>query len=576
MDDFNAKRGHEKSKPAVTSTDEYVTLWTILRILAQRKRVVIGTTLLAIFLAAVYVKVCPRQYRATSRVQVMLGRLPSFLSSSAYQQADPAELLETQIAVMRSAGLVEAAVESDSVLRKSLDLERALRSLSVTPQPPGMLVVAVEDADPSEAARLANAVVQSYIRYRRTAASITSDRLREQLQQEATRAAQALSRAALPEDVAPDVTAESGSASVPPVAPADTLDGDRHGRLRGARTPTTQAEVLGDRPDRLSPGTFTQRRSTEAASILPAERDELARTYFRCREQLLQLRLEDIRSQDSVRVIDVAGPPNSPCLPRSSAAFAIALVFGLWAGIGAALIQHHVDASIRDTGALKDLVPTAFVSYIPFMRSSGQRAQQSPPAWSDPIGRVLFLLTSASTDDPIRSVVVIGARGREGRSSVALHLAIASANAGKRTLLVDADMRAPSLHTSLETPCTPGFADVLSGSTPPLDAVREVGVENLRFLAVGAAPDPRALLNATVVADVLGELAASFEMVIVDSSPVLRGADALAVSRWARDALLVVESGVTTRSEMLETCELVGQAGGRIGGVVVNKSRSAP
>src|SRR5262249_39806622 len=128
----------------------------------------------------------------------------------------------------------------------------------------------------------------------------------------------------------------------------------------------------------------------------------------------------------------------------------------------------------------------------------------------------------------LRTVMVTSATAREGKTSLSCHLAASLARAGLRVLLVDGDMRHPTAHKLFGLPCEPGFSEVLSGQCDLPAAIQATAVRGLSLLAAGVWDDRTLLeLNRGKAAELLGQLGQQYDLVLIDSSPVLPVADAL-------------------------------------------------
>lgn len=161
----------------------------------------------------------------------------------------------------------------------------------------------------------------------------------------------------------------------------------------------------------------------------------------------------------------------------------------------------------------------------------------------------------------------------EGKSVVALNLAVAAARAGDRVVIVDADLRRPRISALLGQPDVQGLAHVLSDQVPLDDAVQGSGVDGLVVLpAGGIPPNPAELLSERNLERVLTRVAAGCDLVIVDSPPVLAVTDAVEMSLVVEAVVLVVDAGRTGRRELREAARRLDLVGANVAGVVINRS----
>jgi protein-tyrosine kinase len=148
---------------------------------------------------------------------------------------------------------------------------------------------------------------------------------------------------------------------------------------------------------------------------------------------------------------------------------------------------------------------------------------------------------------PLKTILVASALPQEGKSFVAANLAqVLAGQQGRRVLLIDGDMRVPSLHTALGTNSTPGLADYLTGAADELSIIQRGTMENLFFLPCGsAADDPSVLVNNGRLDSFLKRVGHLFEWIIVDSPPAVPVSDASQLSQYCDGVLLVVRSNST-------------------------------
>lgn len=174
-----------------------------------------------------------------------------------------------------------------------------------------------------------------------------------------------------------------------------------------------------------------------------------------------------------------------------------------------------------------------------------------------------------------KALVVTSASPQEGKSLVAACLASSLAQLGLRVALVDANLRTPSLHATLGVSQEPGLADYLSGVKGP--AFHEnSGTEGLSLLAAGAVPENAPeLLASQRMADLISDLAAEYDHVILDTPPLLTAADSAALARFVDGVLLVVRANQARRDQIQRAKAMLAQIDAHILGVVFNDDPNA-
>lgn len=181
-------------------------------------------------------------------------------------------------------------------------------------------------------------------------------------------------------------------------------------------------------------------------------------------------------------------------------------------------------------------------------------------------------LEFSSLDKPIRTMVVTSAAPEEGKSTTLANLAVAIAQAGKKVILVDCDLRRPALHKIFNARSTAGFTDMMRDDAllkkPPL---QETGVPDLRLLVSGTIPpNPAELLGSKRMEEVIAALLKIADMILFDAPPVVAVTDAALLSSKVDAALLVVSAGKTKRDHAKKAKALLDKVNARLIGTVLN------
>jgi non-specific protein-tyrosine kinase len=181
-------------------------------------------------------------------------------------------------------------------------------------------------------------------------------------------------------------------------------------------------------------------------------------------------------------------------------------------------------------------------------------------------------LSFYSLDNPIRSLVVTSPASGEGKSLTAANLAVTMAQSGRRTILVDCDLRRPTLHSLFELQSEPGLTNMVleEGSTAPL---QQTSVENLWLLSSGPKPpNPADLLGTRKIDQVIESLLGMAEMLLFDAPPVLAVTDAAVLGGKVDGVLLVIHAGKTRREHAERAKELLEKAKVRVVGTALTNA----
>lgn len=181
-------------------------------------------------------------------------------------------------------------------------------------------------------------------------------------------------------------------------------------------------------------------------------------------------------------------------------------------------------------------------------------------------------LQFSSLDDPTRTLVVTSPAPDEGKSTTVANLAVTLAQGGKRTVLVDCDLRRPVLHTLFDLPAEPGLTNLmLEEDGQPF--LQETGVDNLLLLASGPKPpNPADMLGAQKLDKIIESLASEADIVLFDAPPVIAVTDAAVLGAKVDGVLLVISAGKTKRDHAQRAKELLEKANVRIIGVALTNA----
>jgi len=179
---------------------------------------------------------------------------------------------------------------------------------------------------------------------------------------------------------------------------------------------------------------------------------------------------------------------------------------------------------------------------------------------------------SAYHGEALRSLAITSTRANEGKSLVSANLAVVFAQLGWQVLLVDTDLRRPSLHRVFGMEASPGVTELLVGEAQLDSAIRATSVPNLLLLPSGAvALHPAELLSSPAMEALVSQLTARVDLVVFDTPPALMFTDAEVLAPRMDGVVVVVEQGKASSEALTELRELIERARGRVAGAVLNK-----
>jgi succinoglycan biosynthesis transport protein ExoP len=295
---------------------------------------------------------------------------------------------------------------------------------------------------------------------------------------------------------------------------------------------------------------------------------------------------------NNFRIVDSARVPTGPIEPNIPRNLGFAFVLGSMSGIGLAFLLEGLDNTVRTTEQAQMISGLASLGMIPLgsknnregtnakrlvLASSNEAVElvsqsrpQSQMAESYRALRTSLLLSNLGA--PPKVIMVTSALPQEGKSTTSINTAVVLAQKGVRVLLIDADLRRPSIHKTLGMGPRSGLSNVLTGSTTLQQAITISPVlANLHILPAGTPPpNPAELLASTNMRDVLEELRAQYDHIVVDTPPTLSVTDAVVLSPRADAIVLVIRSGQTTKQSLRRARDVLTQVNAKVSGVLLN------
>ena len=277
----------------------------------------------------------------------------------------------------------------------------------------------------------------------------------------------------------------------------------------------------------------------------------------------------------NIRVVDMAERPRTPASPRRGLNLLLALLGGSMFGVGLAFFFEYLDDRLKSPDEIKAHLGLPSLGLIPALKNVEADPLLSngvPPQFAEAFRTVRSNLLFSNSDEGMQSIVVTSTGPAEGKSVVAGYMAIGLAQTGQRVLLIDADMRKPSVHELFGQTQTPGLSNLLVGNANAQNTVREGGVENLWTLCAGRIPpNPSELLGSQRFKAFLDGLNDHFDWVLVDCPPVMVVTDPTVVARLASGVLFVVGADMTSRHAAETALERLDAVGARFVGAVLNR-----
>ncbi|MCB0180715.1 MAG: polysaccharide biosynthesis tyrosine autokinase [Anaerolineae bacterium] len=288
--------------------------------------------------------------------------------------------------------------------------------------------------------------------------------------------------------------------------------------------------------------------------------------------------LEGGDTPNQLTIIEPAQLPYSPISPDVQTNVLLAAAVGFSLAFGAALLLEYFDNTVKSTDDLTvpsiGLTSLGTISNIDGMNLNDKLVSThdlfSPI--TEAYRQIRTNIQFTAIDQPARSIMVTSSNPGEGKSTTAANLGIIMAQANLRTIIVDADLRRPTLHKMFQVPNLGGLTDLLSSESLDIDnQLKDTGIENLKIITSGPLPpNPSEILGSQRMMQLLQQLERVADIIIFDTPPILAVTDALVLSKRVDGVILVIKSKSTRRDSLKQSLERLNQVGAKLLGGVLN------
>jgi exopolysaccharide transport family protein len=328
-------------------------------------------------------------------------------------------------------------------------------------------------------------------------------------------------------------------------------------------------------------------------SILKRDLDSNRTLYEGLLEKLKEAGVTAGLRSNNFRIIEAARVPTSPSEPNIPRNLSFALVLGVISGLGLAFVLENMDNTVRTPEQAQAIAGLPSLGMIPLGSKSGnhgpsgkrlaltaesreavemvtQVRPQSQMAESYRALRTSLLLSNLGA--PPKVIMVTSARPQEGKTTTSINTAIVLAQKGVRVLLIDADLRRPSVHKTLGMGPRSGLSNVLTGSATVQQTISLSPIlSNLFILPAGTPPpNPAELLASANMRVLIDDLRGQYDHIVIDTPPTLSVTDAVVLSPRADATILVIRSGQTTKQALRRSRDILMQVNAHVAGVLLN------
>ncbi len=344
------------------------------------------------------------------------------------------------------------------------------------------------------------------------------------------------------------------------------------------------------------------------------KRRQLNSLVERQNETQVSARLRGLKISN-ISIIDKAEVPRNPVSPKKKRSLILALIVGIFGGVGLCFIMEYLDNTVKgpeDVEKLTGLPSLGIIPYIPpegmkkkkrygyyskYKKKFSYSSEDENPKSEENLPdikeielinhihpkffisedyrtvRTSILLSHA--ESPPKTIAFSSALPGEGKTATLANMAVAFSQLEEKVLLVDSDLRKPRLHRIFKVKNVRGLSGFLTGKVPLKDVIQKTSIENIWIIPSGPIPpNPSELLNSNRMKELLGQVKKKFDVVLLDSPPLLVVVDPVIISSFVDSTVLIIEAGETTRKPFLRAVEELRRANGKIIGVVFNEVKA--
>ena len=341
--------------------------------------------------------------------------------------------------------------------------------------------------------------------------------------------------------------------------------------------------------DQLQASVDLQQASARELSVLAVKHSILMSKVQRVEKQceILDDRIKEVNVNATeeagalnINILEMARPPSSPSRPQKARVMAMALVLGLMLGGGLALLRDMLDSRLRSADEIGAALDLPVVGIVPMMASKlsiqdrGQKVHKEPMSHvSESFRTIRTALFFGVPKEKSQVFLITSPTPGDGKSSVVSNLAIAMAQSGQKTLILDGDLRKPMQHKLFELKSKRGLCTMLAGQMTMTEAIVSGPVKDLDILPCPCGPDvpnPSEMLNSLAFGAAVTALREKYDRIIIDSPPATSVADSHILSALSDTTLIVIKAESATRRLSQQARDALLNVGANLFGVIVN------
>ncbi len=607
--------------PEFAKTQESLDLRGFWKTLVRQKKTIFSIIAVVLLLTLVFTLLSSPLYRASATLQVEREASKivddDFLSSGDIR--DTRDFYQTQFELLRSYGLIDRVIDklqlNSDIIRQSLvgkirsaispakdSNEKSIlntaisENLYIEPIKNSRLVsVHFEGATPEKSAAVANAIVETFVQLnmeRRRQDTVDAEKfLNERIGEAKAKLQESESKLgayAQEHTILQLDNKESTTSTLALMQLSEELvkaerevitiknDGSRTNELKGAQKRAEQIRDLLMDEERKA---VKVQGKTTAYKTLQREVETNQASYQGLLQRLKEISVAGTAGSSNLLIIDKAQVPLQKHKPKLSTNLAFASLLGLLLGLAVAFLREFMDDSVNHINDLERQTQLPVLGIVPTVREKNPRkmaqmALTEPRSMLAESFRTLrttlrFKLREANDKN---TLFVTSTRANEGKTTISINLASTYAHAGNRVLLIDADLRNPSLHKIMGGQDQHGLSGYLAGEVSLNQLAQASNVQNLDIIPAGkVAHDPAEMLASRRMEDLIQAATENYDMIIIDGPPILGLADAMILASLATLTVVAVDARNTRTTTINNALKRLRQSGLSVAGLLLNK-----
>jgi capsular exopolysaccharide synthesis family protein len=316
-------------------------------------------------------------------------------------------------------------------------------------------------------------------------------------------------------------------------------------------------------------------RKSVGYTVLEREAQSNRQIYDALIQRKNELQIVSNSGGNNVRLMDRAVVPGSPYTPDVQRNLMLGSLAGIFLAVGLVLAIDYLDDTVKTPEDVTRGLKLPFLGLVPAVKGSHSPLLTAdvPHEFGEAFRALRTSLVFSSGTEGTRVIAITSAQPLEGKTTTACNMAIALAYGGSRVLIIDADMRRPSVARTLGMENTVGLSHLLTGQANPRQTIRRSTVQNLWVMSAGLTPpNPSELLASERMKTLIAHVQSGpFDWVIIDTPPVLAVTDAVIIAPWVSGVVFILGSEMTQRRLAERAVETLMTSRPRVLGAVLNR-----